>query len=214
MPSAVTLSKEERRAVRRELGADDETVVILQTSRMQALKGQKRLLRAMAQLPAAPRTLCVEVGGPQRPEEQRYFDELHAFAAELGLGERVRFLGQRSDVPRLLAASDVYCQPNTLPDSFGIVLIEALAAGVPVVTADIGGPREIVTPEVGFLVGDDRSLTSTLELLAKSPALRRKLGAHGPARAHELCAPSLRLPEMERVLAGAVRGGPPPGRAA
>jgi glycosyltransferase involved in cell wall biosynthesis len=168
----------------------------------------------MAQLPKNPQVLCVEVGGPQRPEEQRYFDELHALAEKLGISERVRFLGQRNDVPRLLASADVYCQPNNRPDSFGIVFIEALSAGLPVVTADIGGPREIVTPDVGFLVGDDASLVGALERLAGSPELRRTLGIRGPERARELCDPSRCLPEIHRVLAEAVHASSSPHLAA
>jgi glycosyltransferase involved in cell wall biosynthesis len=208
------LSVPERASLRREFGADDATVIIVQTSRMQPLKGQKRLLRALARLRSDNPWLCLQVGGPQRPEERAYFEDLRVEARELGIAERVHFLGERTDVPRLFAASDVYCQPNNRPDSFGIALIEALAAGLPVVTADIGGPREIVSPDVGFLVGEDRALADTLERLIGDADLRRSLGARGPLRAKELCDPALRLPEIARVLEEAIGRAPTPNVAA
>jgi glycosyltransferase involved in cell wall biosynthesis len=201
----VRLDESERAELRRELGASAETALVVQTSRMQPLKGQKRLLRALARLPADARVLCLQIGGPQRPEEEAYFEELQTEARELGVTGRVRFLGQRADVLRLLAAADIYCQPNFGVDSFGLAFIEALAAGLPVVASDLGGPREIVTPDVGFLVGDDGALTDALERLIGDPELRRRLGAHGPERAKALCDPKARLSDMARVLAGAAR---------
>ena len=70
----------------------------------------------------------------------------------------MRFLGQREDVPRLMAAADVFCQPNTGPEPFGIVLVEALYAGLPVVTSGFGGAAEIVDQTCGVLTapGDAR----------------------------------------------------------
>src|SRR5262249_40040296 len=79
------------------------------------------------------------VGGPQRPPEVEFQTDLEAAAARWGIAGRVRFLGQRSDVSRLMAAADVYCQPNTGPEPFGLVFVEALHAGLPVITSGFGG---------------------------------------------------------------------------
>jgi glycosyltransferase involved in cell wall biosynthesis len=198
-----SLSDEERRSVRAELGARDEDVVIIQASRMEPWKGQRRLLAALGRLDPSLPWLALEVGGAQRPAEQEYRAELERTAAELGIGHRVRFLGQRSDVPRLLAAADVHCQPNQGPEPFGIVFVEALAAGLPLVTFPLGGPREIVSPDVGLLVDDDLALSDALARLVEDGALRRRLGAAGPARARELCDPRTRLPSIFRVLSSA-----------
>ena len=73
-------------------------------------------------------------GGAQRSHEAVYLAELRQAADRAGIGDRVRFLGQRTDVPDLLAAADVFCQPNTGPEPFGIAFVEALYAGLPVVT--------------------------------------------------------------------------------
>jgi glycosyltransferase involved in cell wall biosynthesis len=204
--SAVTLSADERRGLRAELGAADGTVLIVQASRMQPWKGHARLLRALARLPPTANWLCLQVGGAQRPEERRYRDALEAQARALGVTSRVSFLGQRDDVPRLLAACDIHCQPNAEPEPFGIVFVEALLAGLPTVTFAVGGPREIVTPEVGFLVADDAELAATLERLVADAELRRRLGEAGRRRAKELCDPGARLRELadvfQRIAAG------------
>ena len=68
--------------------------------------------------------------------------------ASLGLEPRVRFLGERRDVPLLMRAVDLFCQPNEGPEPFGVVFAEALLSGVPVVTADTGGAPEIVSDDV------------------------------------------------------------------
>ena len=75
-----------------------------------------------------------------------------SLVARKGLAERVRFLGERADVPDLLGAADIHCQPNSSPEPFGLAFVEALHAALPVVTSDAGGAREIVTPACGVLV--------------------------------------------------------------
>jgi glycosyltransferase involved in cell wall biosynthesis len=199
------LTPGERRALRAELGFDDDTVVIVQACRMQAWKGHGRLLRALARLPPPTVWFCLEIGDAQRPAERAYRAELEAQARALGVTARVRFLGQRDDVPRLLAAADIYCQPNAEPEPFGIAFVEALQAGLPVVTFDMGGPREIVTDEVGILVSTEAGLAIALETLVKDAELRRRLGRAGPGRARTLCDPAARLHELAGVLEGVVK---------
>ena len=77
--------------------------------------------------------------------------ELKAIADRGGVADRVRFLGQRSDVPRLMAAADVFCQPNAGPEPFGVVFVEALYAGLPVVTSAFGGAVEVVERPCEFV---------------------------------------------------------------
>jgi glycosyltransferase involved in cell wall biosynthesis len=125
------------------------------------------------------------VGGAQRPEEERYLEALRARAEALGVLERVRFLGSRGDVPRLLAAADIFCQPNRAPEGFGLVFTEAMAAGLPVVTTAIGPALEIVVDtETGMLVplGDRGRLAQALQALASDPAVRERQGQQGRAR--------------------------------
>jgi glycosyltransferase involved in cell wall biosynthesis len=189
-----------REMVRRELGAGSATVVILIASRFERWKGHMELLEAAAPV-AGDWTIWI-AGAPQRPHERDYEHELQAFAAAGPLAGRVRFLGERRDMPRVFAAADVHCQPNTQPEPFGIAFVEALDAGLPVVTFDFGGASEIVTPACGLLLppGDRAALGAALQRLVDDGALRASLGKAGPARARALCDPASQVALLERVL--------------
>jgi glycosyltransferase involved in cell wall biosynthesis len=189
--------------VRRALGVDEDSVVILQVSRIEPGKGHSMLLRALTELRDEPSWICLLAGGPQRPAETRWIESLRRQAGEMGLGNRVRFLGQRSDVPVLMAAADIFCQPNQTPEPFGIVFIEAMAARLPVVTTAMGGAVEVVTESCGRLIPPDDAgaLAACLRAWIRTPDLRRTLGNAGPARAVELCDPAIRLRQIEQALA-------------
>ncbi len=202
----VQLTPEASRELRAEHGADDDTVVVIQTSRMEASKGHKLHLQALARLQTQTPWQLWFAGGAQRLAERAYQAKLEQMVDAHDLGDRVRFLGQRQDVPRLLAASDIHCQPNAGPEPFGIVFIEGLYASLPVVTTDMGGGAEIVTPETGVLVppGDVAALSQTLQRLIESPELRAELGARGPARARQLCDPQRQLNKLAEALSSIV----------
>jgi glycosyltransferase involved in cell wall biosynthesis len=180
----------------------DNEVVILQISRMEAQKGHDLHLRALAHLKDLPSWRCWFVGGPQRPKEHQYLRGLQETAAALAISDRVEFLGQRSDVPDLLAAADIFCQPNQSGEAFGIVFVEALLAGLPVVSTAMGGALEIVDSSCGVLVppADPKALARSLRDLIESKQWRDKLGACGPSRAKQLSNPNMQLEALERVL--------------
>ena len=177
-------------------------VVIVQVSRMEPWKGQALLLEALSRLRDDPRWACWMVGGPQRPAEARYFESLRASAARLGIDSRVTFMGQRSDVPALLAGADVFCQPNLQPEPFGVSFVEALAAGLPVVTSAIGGALEIVDDTCGVLVpaGDAGALAGALSQLVDDAERRERLGRGGPARASLLSDPARQMNRIAGVF--------------
>ena len=184
-----------RAAVRSELGTPDDAVVILQASRLERWKGQAVHLSALGQLRDVPGWECWLAGGVQKAGEAKFLNELQTAAVQAGIGDRVRFLGQRADVTRLMAAADVFCQPNTGPEPFGIVFVEALSAGLPVVTSGFGGAAEIVDQSCGVLTrpGDAENVAAALRSLLHNPARRRALGAAGPIRALTLCEPTRQL---------------------
>ncbi len=199
------VSQADRAAVRAELGAAPEAVVVIQVSRMEEWKGHRLHLDALARLAGVlglSEWTCWIVGGAQRPHETRYIATLRAQAAALGIGPRVNFLGQRGDVARLLAAADIHCQPNTGPEPFGITFIEALYAGLPVVTTSIGGALEIVDGSCGILVApnDPAALAGALRRLIEDRELRARLGGAGPARATALCEPRAQMAALARAL--------------
>jgi glycosyltransferase involved in cell wall biosynthesis len=214
-PPGIETPSTDRAEVRRELGTDPEATVIIQTSRLERWKGQSLLIKALGRLrdlgPPEGQGGWVAwlAGGAQRPQEQAYLDELKALAQVEGIATRIKFLGQRSDVPRLLAAADIHCQPNTGPEPFGIAFIEALYAGLPVVTTCMGGAVEIVDDSCGVLVppADPDALAGVLAGLIADPAARARLGSAGPARARRLCDPATVLGRLHHLLAGVTDRG-------
>jgi len=157
-------------------------------SRMVTRKGIGTTIEALAELPGVE---LVIAGGP--PREQLADDEegarLLALAKRLGVADRVDFRGriERSDAPALLRSADaVVCVPWYEP--FGIVPLEAMACGVPVIASSVGGLVDTVVHGVtGLHVPPrrpDQVAEAARQLLA-SPALRRRLGAAGAARARQ-----------------------------
>jgi glycosyltransferase involved in cell wall biosynthesis len=191
-----------RERLRAAEGVPEGATVILQVSRMQSLKGQRLHLRALGRLRHREDWRCWMVGSAQRPEEAGYFASLQRLAAELGLADRVRFLGERRDVADLFAAADVFCQPNESPDAFGLTFVEALRAGRPVVTTRMGGAVEVVDEGCGVLVppGDEAALASALERLVSDAPERERLSRNGPERARQLCEPEDRMRELAARL--------------
>ena len=187
--------------MRASLGANGEQIVILQASRMQSWKGQHLHIDALAELVGNPRWVCWMAGGAQRPSEIAYEKQLRAAAERLGIADRVKFLGQRDDVPALMRGADIHCQPNAGPEPFGLVFVEALAAGLPVVTTRMGGPMEIVDASCGILVPPNASsIAAALRELVDDSAKRARLSAAGPARARELCDPQARTRDLGHEL--------------
>jgi glycosyltransferase involved in cell wall biosynthesis len=205
-PVAFTPPSRPRAEVRAALSTQEKTVVIVMASRFEGWKGHAVLLRAAAAVPG-DWTIWI-AGGAQRPHERKYEAELRALAQALGVSSRVLFLGERRDVPDLLAAADIYCQPNSEPEPFGLAFIEALQAGRPVVTTNAGGAREIVTPACGVLVepGDQLALRATLADLVLDETRRCALGHAGPARARELCDSARQAAVLEALLRGVTPG--------
>ncbi|HEY2433875.1 MAG TPA: glycosyltransferase [Vicinamibacterales bacterium] len=198
--SAPPAAAADRDATRREFGAAPDTTVIVIASRFESWKGHLDLLQAASTLHGNWRVWIA--GGPQRPHEAAYERQLRAAASSPSLQGRVAFLGERRDLARLLAAADVHCQPNTTPEPFGIAFVEALDAGLPVVTFDFGGASEIVTEACGILLpaSDRGALAGALQRLVDDVAARRRLGDAGPPRARWLCDPATQVARFQEAL--------------
>ena len=121
-------------------------------SRLSPWKGQDVALRALAALPGAG---CVIAGGALFGE-QDYARSLVALAERLGVADRVRFLGQRDDVPALMRAVDAVVHPSTEPEPFGRTLVEAMLARRPLIAAEAGAAPEILDDgRVGMMFPPD-----------------------------------------------------------
>ena len=201
-PPTISLDPQERAALRASLDTPPDACVIIQVGRMEPYKGHTLHLDALARIADLPGWVCWIVGGAQRPHEHSYLASLKEQAAAAGIGERVRFTGSRHDVPALLQSADIFCQPNLGPEPFGIVFIEALYAGLPVVTAAQGGALEIIDQTCGCLVSSDSpgTLADTIRQLITHNHLHDSFGAACPARATRLCAPSSVLGELTKAL--------------
>jgi glycosyltransferase involved in cell wall biosynthesis len=198
---SVPSGPDHRARIRRMLDTDTTAMVVIQASRSEAWKGHTRLIDALAALRDLS-WVWWQVGGAQRPAEARYLSTLREQAAAAGIADRVRWLGERDDVGELLQAADIHCQANTAPEPFGVALVEALAAGLPVVTSELGGALEIVDASCGILVppDDTSTLAAALRRLMADDELRRRLSSAGPARARRLCDPSTQLARLGAAL--------------
>jgi phosphatidylinositol alpha-mannosyltransferase len=159
---------------------------VLFVGRFEKLKGLRFLLRAWSQVRAAvPEARLVVVG------EGRPMEGYRRFAHKQGWSEDdVRFTGYVSaeDLPRYYQAASLFCAPSTGQESFGIVLLEAMASGVPIVASDIPGYRDVVTDgQEGVLVGpkDSPSLAEAITQLLNNPARRAAMADAGPRTARQ-----------------------------
>lgn len=173
-----------RAALRAELGAREGDCVVIAVSRLVRHKGHPELLRAME---SAPPNAVLWVVGERLPSDHGEDLEPHFARAAAALGPRLKRLGYRHDVARLLAAADVFALPSHF-EGLPMSVIEAMLTGLPVVATDIRGPREqVVQGETGLLVPPAAvaPLAEAIARLAADPALRARMGAAGRARALE-----------------------------
>lgn len=170
-----------RERIRAELGATDEQVVVLAVSRLVWHKGYPELAAALPEVPHA----ALWVAGERLSSDRG--PDMTALLHDAGLGERLRLLGYREDVPALMAAADIFVLPSRF-EGLPMSVIEAMLTGLPVVAANVRGPAEQVVPDVtGLLVpaGDASALATALARLAADPALRTRMGSAGRQRALE-----------------------------
>jgi glycosyltransferase involved in cell wall biosynthesis len=146
--------------------------------RLAPWKGQDLFLRAFARAFPESEERAVLVGGALFGEGD-YADELPRLAEQLGITDRVELRGHRNDVWAELARLDVLVHSSVTPEPFGQVILEGMAAGVPVIAAGSGGPAEILDHEVtGILYdqADEQRLAESMRLMS-DPALRARLSA-------------------------------------
>jgi len=191
--------------VAEEWGLPQEAPLVGVACRLDAWKGVDVFLRAAALVRAAvPDARFLVVGGAIEGQRD-HANHLVALAAELGLGDDVRFTSWRyapDDMPDVYRALRVFVLPSTRPEPFGIVLIEAMASGVPTVATAQGGPLDItVEGETGLLVppAQPGPMADAIIGLLNQPQRARELGAAGRRRAERLygCATVVRA--IERV---------------
>lgn len=174
-------------------------------SRLAAWKGQHVLLEALAGLPDVNAIIV----GDALFGEQDYAARLKAMVAELGLTDRVHFLGHRGDVPKLMQAVDAMVHPSIDPEPFGRTLVEAMLAGVPVIATDAGAAPDILERgRAGALVppGDAHALAGAIKsVLAKPEQLAAQL-AYASNRARTQYGLAKMRESIELVIARTLDG--------
>jgi len=137
----------------REPKADKKAFTVVIIGRITPLKGHPYFLKAMARVIHQLPSVKVQIIGDAPPKKQPYKDELILLTKRLGIAAQVEFMGNRSDIPQLLSRADCLVLSTITPEAFGRVIIEAQAAGVPVVATRVGGVSEIIEHEkTGLLV--------------------------------------------------------------
>ena len=153
--------------------------VVLMVARLDVIKDQPTLLRAFAQARQPGWQLQLVGDGPRRGELQQLIDELD-------LTDLVHVLGRRGDVPELLGLADLFAFSTTAAEGFGIALVEAMAAGLPVIASDVPACREVLAEgAAGWLVpaGNVQAWTSALQELMAQPKTRKQLARAAAERA-------------------------------
>ena len=192
-----------KQRIRAQLGTPADRIVIIQVSRMEYWKGQTQTIAALAAISDLHNWECWIVGGLQRDSEREYYAQLQQQVQQLGLTDRVRLLGECQDVPDLLLAADIFCQPNVCGEPFGIAFIEALYAGLPIVTVALGGGGEIVTPACGYAVAPANvsAIAQALRNSIQNPIERQQFKTAAMQRATELCDPQQQLQRLALTIA-------------
>lgn len=173
--------------------------------RLHPQKGQADLLRAFALLDPGLRSASrVLLAGGASPGHERQAEELAALARDLGIAERVSLLGFVADTRDLIASLDLLVLPATRAEGLGGVLLEAMAARVPVLSTRAGGTAEVVDDEeTGLLVPPQQpaALARALARLLGDPQLRRRLGAAGRRAVEQRFGADSMARQVERIYA-------------
>jgi glycosyltransferase involved in cell wall biosynthesis len=181
--TAPSVTPEQVETVRQELQLTETSKLIVCAARLELEKDIPSLISAMQMVHEKyPQTVCVIAGSGALK------DDLTQQINDLGLSKIIHLLGFRTDVHALIAAADIFVLPS-LAEPFGLVILEAMALGKPVMATDAGGPKEIVkNNETGFLVtpkSPDDLANAMLKLLS-DPKISTAMGDAGKKRFHDI----------------------------
>ena len=165
-----------RTAARQRLGVSEDTLVIGTIARLDPVKDLGTLIKALGLMPGPSAIVLVIGDGSER-------ESLVRESVAAGVADRVRFLGHRDDAREWLAGCDVYVN-SSISEGVSLTILEAMAAGLPVVATRVGGTPEVVDAASGKLVAprDPESLALALSELQKDPMARMQLGASARGR--------------------------------
>jgi len=190
------IDKNSKPELRKELDIPVGDIVYLIAARLIPQKGHTYLLEAFRKLRSEADNVLLLIAGEGKLEK-----ELKQKADSLGLGSSVRFLGFRKDIHSVMRSCDVFVHPS-LWEGFGIVLLEAMHASLPVVASDVSAIPEVVADgETGFCVPfkDSDTLYARMKQLLNDPGLRAEMGSRGKQRAQQMFTPEQMGDGLERA---------------
>ena len=173
-----------------------DRILILLPGRITRLKGHKDLFELVAALKREGLPVQGLIAGDTHPGKKDYLAELKALVSELKIEEEITFLGHRSDIREVMAASDLVCALSQQPDSFGRTVLEAMALGKPVVGYDCGGVGELLSelfPEGRVPPGDAAALIKASRSIINDKLEPGKVGEPFTLRA--MCASTIEVYE-------------------
>jgi Glycosyltransferase len=191
LPAMPPQHDDDIRTFRQRIGADDNSVVLAMVGRINHWKGQSLLLDAMKLLKdkSCLGKIKLAIVGDSFPGKESLREELLAKVAEYHLESYVTFISFLDNVWPVWLGSDIAIVPSTEPEPFGMVAIEAMSAGLPVIAAAHGGLLDIIEDNITgvlFTPCDVNSLALAIEKLILSPALRDAMGKAGVTRQESL----------------------------
>jgi glycosyltransferase involved in cell wall biosynthesis len=193
------ISPDKITTLRQQLQVDDQFVVG-HFSRLSPWKGQHILLAALAACPANVTALFV---GDALFGEDEYVQQLHQQVEQLGLKNRVQFLGFREDIPALMRACNLVAHTSTAPEPFGRVIIEAMLSQRPIVAAAAGGVMELIEHDrTGWLSspGDVAALTSIIIQAQTTPIVTAQIAQQG----HQYATTHFQLLPIQQQIAALI----------
>jgi glycosyltransferase involved in cell wall biosynthesis len=193
-----------------------DSPLIVNIGRLARWKGQAMFVQAVAQIGRVYPEARFAIVGAYDPDDHgtaelsggpAYFAELQALCAAAGVADKMIFTGHISDMAPVYANADVVVHTATRPEPFGRVLIEAMAAGVPVIATNVGGPAEIVIDgETGLLVpaGDVAALAKAIQRLLTGINLCQRMGQAARRRVEDVFALKAQVEKLESVYTSAL----------
>lgn len=192
-------SPEVRCARRRDLGLPVDRPVVALTGQVAEVKGIWEFVEAVSLLRGTNAVFAVLGDDLQTAGALRR--QMQARVLELGLADRVHFLGFRTDAPQICQLFDIVAVPSHV-EPFGLASLEAMAAGRPVVASRVGGiPEVVVDGRTGVLVPprDGKALADGLTKLLRDPEMQRQMGAAGRVRAEQFFGLSVHRDKLHAI---------------
>ncbi len=183
----------DRRAKRAELGVGEDDILVLSVGELQTRKNHEPVVRAIAAM-KNPHIKYIICGRGE------LYDHLLRVAKETGLGENLTLTGHRYDIGEILKSSDIFVHPSQR-EGLGIAPLEAMAAGLPLVTSDVQGIKDyVINDETGYVLKpmDVEGYRKAIEKLIQNPDLREKIGKHNmeAVRKYDIANSRVQIHEM------------------